>query len=122
MKAAVTNDPDLIAHCGLYCGACRSFLKGRCSGCHENTKATWCMVRACCGEHSYSSCADCTELTDPNQCAKFNNFFSKAIGLVLNSNRQACVNMIREVGYEGFAEFMAANRQQTLPRRGAKRT
>ena len=58
--AALEPKAELVARCGLYCGACGSYLKGRCPGCRENVKATWCKVRACCGEHSYASCADCT--------------------------------------------------------------
>ena len=116
----ISVDENLVAHCGLYCGACPSYLKGRCPGCHENTKATWCGVRTCCGEHSYETCADCKELTDPNDCAKFNNFFSKVIGFVLNSTRQACVLKIRELGADGYAAFMTERKRQTLPRRGAR--
>ena len=29
MREMVSN-PDLAACCGLYCGACKSYLKGRC--------------------------------------------------------------------------------------------
>ena len=28
-----------VAACGLYCGACRKFVKGQCPGCKANTKA-----------------------------------------------------------------------------------
>jgi hypothetical protein len=115
----IAVDEKLVAYCGLYCGACGAYLKGRCPGCHENTKAGWCKVRTCCGEHAYSTCADCKELTDPNDCAKFYNFFSRVIGFVLNSNRQACVLKIRELGIEGYAAHMAERKRQTLPRRGA---
>jgi hypothetical protein len=40
MKEVLVNK-DLVAHCGLYCGACGAYLKGRCPGCHENVKAGW---------------------------------------------------------------------------------
>jgi hypothetical protein len=114
----IVADKNLVAYCGLYCGACGSYLKGRCSGCHENTKATWCKVRTCCAEHVYPSCADCEDHSDPNACGLFNNFISKTIGFVLNSNRQACVLQIRKVGLDGHAAFMAERKIQTLPRRG----
>jgi Protein of unknown function (DUF3795) len=114
----VTVNKELVANCGLYCGACRAYLKGRCPGCHENAKATWCKIRPCCAEHAYATCADCKEFPNPNNCRTFNNLFSKVIGVVLNSDRQACVLKIRELGVEGFAAFMASKKRQTLPRRG----
>jgi hypothetical protein len=118
MKRDIKRDPTLVAYCGLYCGACGAYLKGRCTGCQENVKAKWCKVRACCAEHSYNSCADCKDFADPNDCRKFNNLIAKVIGVVLNSNRQACVLKIREMGLDGFAAFMAEQKRQTLPRRG----
>lgn len=36
----VVADPNLVAYCGLYCGACGAYLKERCPGCHSNAKAT----------------------------------------------------------------------------------
>ena len=113
----IVVDRNLVAYCGLYCGACGSYLKGRCPGCHENVKAKWCRIRTCCGEHAFASCADCKEFTDPNDCAKFNNLIAKVFGLVFNSNRQACVLKIRELGLDGYATLMAQKKRQSLPRR-----
>jgi len=115
----VTKDVALIAKCGLYCGACGSYRKGRCPGCHENAKAGWCTVRSCCQEHHFDSCADCKEFADPRDCRKHNNVISKLMGLVLNSDRCACVLKLRELGRDGFAQFMTEHQIQTLPRRGA---
>jgi hypothetical protein len=113
----ITKDTSLVAYCGLYCGACKSYLKEKCPGCHENSKASWCGIRSCNMEHGYSSCSDCTEFSDPMQCKKFNNFFSKFFALVFGSNRAACIAMIKEKGYEGFAGHMAENRLQSIKRR-----
>ena len=113
----LVSDPRLVAYCGLYCGACGSYLKGRCPGCHENAKAGWCKVRTCCMDHAYHGCADCTSFPDPTDCRKFDNVVSRLIGLVLNSNRQACVLRVREIGRDAFAAEMTAARRQTLPRR-----
>jgi hypothetical protein len=115
---SVTVDKELVAYCGLYCGACGAYLKGRCPGCHQNVKAGWCKIRACCVEHHYSTCAECSEFLDPNDCRKFNNLIAKVFGLVFNSNRQACVLKIRELGLEGYATLMTDKRRQSLPRRG----
>ena len=114
----VTSSKDLVAYCGLYCGACGAHLKGRCPGCHENAKARWCKIRTCCGEHAYATCADCKEYADPRDCEQFNNLIVKLLSLLFNSNRPAGVLKIRELGVEGFAAFMAEKKLMKLPRRG----
>jgi hypothetical protein len=43
---------------------------------------------------------------------------STVIGVVLNSDRRACVLKVRELGLDGYAAFMAERGRQTLPRRG----
>lgn len=107
-------DPRLVAHCGLYCGACRSYLKGKCPGCHGNTKATWCQVRSCCTQLGIATCAQCPNLSDPMECKKFNNFVSKVFGFVFRSDRGACIRQIKELGLEGHAARMAASHSQTI--------
>jgi hypothetical protein len=116
----VRTDPQLIARCGLYCGACGRFRKGRCPGCSENTKASWCKVRSCCGEHGYASCAECATPKDPRACRKFNNLIARLFGLVFNSDRAVCIERIRRLGPDGYAAFMATHRLQSLPRRGPR--
>jgi hypothetical protein len=112
----IVSDPNLVAYCGLYCGACGSYLKGRCPGCHENVKAKWCKVRSCCIESKCASCADCTEYADPRACKDFNNFMSKLFGLILRSDRAACVEQIRKLGVQGHADEMSKARRQTIRR------
>lgn len=112
----ITPNIELIAYCGLYCGACRSYLKGKCAGCKENVKATWCQVRKCCMDNKYSSCADCQTI-ELMQCKKYNNFISKMFGFVFRSDRAACIQRIKETGYEGFALEMATNKIQTIKRK-----
>ena len=112
----IIPDPDRIAFCGLYCGACRSFLSGKCPGCQENSKASWCKIRSCCIENNLKSCADCTS-TELKQCGKYNPFISKVIGMMLNSDRAACISRIRAVGYQSFANEMTEMKRQSLPRK-----
>jgi hypothetical protein len=112
----IIADRNLVAYCGLYCGACRSYLKEKCPGCQENAKASWCQVRLCCLEKKYASCADCTEFANASNCQKFNNIFSKLIGFCLRSNRQACITAIKTKGCEKFAQEMANQKKQTLKR------
>ncbi|MFH0725802.1 MAG: DUF3795 domain-containing protein [Pseudomonadota bacterium] len=108
---------ELVAYCGLYCGACRSFLQGKCKGCHENSKATWCKVRSCCLEHQITSCAECAEFTDPRNCKKLNNFMAKLFALVFQSDRAACIAQIKQLGLEGHARDMAEKRTHTIKRK-----
>ncbi len=112
----IVADKNLIAYCGLYCSACRSYMKGKCLGCKDNVKATWCKVRDCCMENKYSSCADCQSI-EFIVCKKFNNFFSKTIGYIFNSDRTACIKRLKEIGPERFASEMALNRRQSIRRK-----
>ncbi len=112
----ITNNTEMIAKCGLYCGACPKFLKGKCNGCKENEKASWCKLRACCLDKNIASCADCDEFTDVMACKKYNNFVAKIFGFVFNSNRSACISKIKEVGYDQFALQMTSNKQMTFKR------
>ena len=112
----IVADKNLIAYCGLYCGACRSYLKGSCPGCKENVKASWCKIRQCCQEENLASCADCTSIK-LDDCKKYNTFISKVIGVVLNSDRAACIHRIEEIGYDQFAMEMAENKRQTIRRK-----
>jgi hypothetical protein len=110
----IVSDPELVAYCGLYCGACSAYRRGRCPGCHENKKATWCSVRTCCIEHQYSSCAACGQFDDAQKCKKFNNWISKLFGLLFRSDRAACIQQIRTSGIEAHAQDMAARGRHTI--------
>ena len=112
----VTSNPDLVAYCGLYCGACRSYLRERCPGCHENEKAKWCKIRVCCIDNQYLSCADCKEYDNPNDCKMFNNLMAKLFGLIFRSDRLACIQQIKELGIQGYADNMADTRRQSIKR------
>lgn len=112
----IVADKNLVAYCGLYCGACRAYLKGSCPGCKENEKATWCKIRQCCQEADLASCADCSSIK-LEDCRKYNTFISKMIGVILNSDRGACIHRIRNTGYDQFAAEMAENKMQTIKRK-----
>jgi len=112
----IVLDSRLVAYCGLYCGACGRYLKGKCKGCHENVKAGWCKIRSCCIDNQYVSCAECKEYADPNDCSKFNNFMSKIFGFIFRSNRAACVAQIKDVGIEGNAAKMTELKRQSIKR------
>jgi hypothetical protein len=117
----VVADPDLVARCGLYCGACGAYRKGRCPGCARATNRSWCKVRTCCGERSLASCAECADHADPAGCPKFDNVVARLFGLVMNSDRRAAVLKLRALGRDAFAAYMAGRGWQSIPRRGARR-
>lgn len=113
----ITVDSELVAYCGLYCGACKAYLKEKCPGCHENSKASWCKIRTCCQDNSYSSCAMCTTHTEAMRCSKFNNIIARIFGLIFRSDRSACISQIKEIGIDGHAAAMAESRSQTIHRK-----
>ena len=110
------SDSNLVAYCGLYCGSCGKYRRGKCPGCRKNEKAGWCKVRVCAIGHSYRSCADCLLVSDLKTCGKLNNFISKMFAFIFRSDRFAALAMIRECGYDEFACSMAKKRLMT-PRR-----
>ena len=112
----IVADPNFVAYCGLYCGACRSYLKGRCPGCHDNERAKWCKLRSCCIGKGYQTCADCTEYPDPGDCKNFNNIMSRIFGLIFRSDRRACISRIRETGVQAYANYMADLGFQSMKR------
>ena len=115
MKEMISN-PKLIAYCGLYCGACKGYLKGKCPGCPENEKASWCKIRACCLKNQYSSCADCSEFSDTDDCKMFNSSMSKIFAFIFRSNRAACIKQIKELGIQGHADKMTELKKHSLPK------
>jgi len=114
--ASNVADPKLVAFCGLYCGACRKYQRGKCPGCAGNTGATWCKIRACCLENHYLTCADCTQYADVTECGKYNNFIAKLFGLIFRSNRKACIYRIKAIGVDQFAAEMAAKNTPSVRR------
>lgn len=72
----ITASTEHIAACGLYCGACRKYLYGKCPGCLQNDQASWCKIRQCCLEKGYRSCAECG--TDVKACKTHNNVIGKS--------------------------------------------
>ena len=112
----IVADKNMVAFCGLYCGACGQYLRGKCAGCVKNEKAAWCSIRKCNNEHSWKSCAQCTSFGDVNECGKFNNLMSKIFGFIFRSNRKACIERIKAVGYDQFAVEMAAAKRPSIAR------
>ncbi|MFZ5867269.1 MAG: DUF3795 domain-containing protein [Thermodesulfobacteriota bacterium] len=115
MREIVSN-PGLVAYCGLYCGACRAYLKEGCPGCHDNQKASWCKIRSCCIDEGLATCVDCKQFSDPNDCKKFNNVVAKVFSLLFRSNRAACLRQVRDLGIQGHADNMSRLKRPTIRR------
>jgi len=109
----IVADLNMVAKCGLYCGACSRFLKDKCPGCAKIEQPSWCKVRSCTMEHGWSSCAECT-LKPLEECKKFNNFMSALFGFIFRSNRAACIRRIKDVGLEAFAAEMTELKRSSL--------
>lgn len=116
-SAPLIPDSLLVAHCGLYCGACRAFLRKKCPGCRENVKATWCSIRTCCQTNGRRTCAECADYAQVTDCRHFNSKISKFFGFLFRSDRPACIRQIKEKGLDAHAADMAAHHRQTLPRK-----
>lgn len=112
----IVSDTNMVAYCGLYCGACKRYLRDKCGGCNDNIKAIWCKIRACCINNKYASCAECKEFSDPKDCRMFNNIISNAFGFIFRSDRAACINQIKEIGIQGHADKMTELKLHSLKR------
>lgn len=111
----ITINKGLVAACGLYCGACRKYLMGKCPGCRENEKATWCKIRTCCQTKGFTTCAECS--CDVKGCKTYSNFIGKLFALIFRSDRAACIRYIREHGEQAYAEEMTRRKAQTMKRK-----
>ena len=123
----MTNNSQQIAACGLYCGACKKFLNGKCAGCqpsegdapdlgHPLPKGFQrCKIRKCCQEKGFHTCAECDK--DVKECKTHNNFVGKFFAFLFNSDRAACIRYIREHGEEAFATKMAKEKRMTMKRK-----
>jgi hypothetical protein len=110
----IVADKGLAAFCGLYCGACRQYLKGKCPGCAKNEKAGWCKIRKCNLENRFLNCSECRQFAEVSDCSKFNNFISKIFALIFRFDRKACILRIKELGVEKYAQEMAGLKLQSI--------
>lgn len=110
------NISQLVSPCGLFCGACYRYKKGKCPGCTENIKATWCKIRNCSDRQEGATCADCTVFGDVNECSKFNTIFSKFFYYIFKSDRKASLKRIAQIGIPEYAEEMAKSQRSVIKR------
>lgn len=114
MIANMEANKEYIAACGLYCGACRKFISGKCPGCRQNEKAAWCKIRTCAINHDFHTCAEC--IKDVAGCKTYSNLIGKVFAFLFRSDRPACIRYIKEYGEKAFAEEMTKRKCQTIKR------
>ena len=105
---------DLVSACGLFCGACHKYKKGKCPGCRGNEAASWCKIRICIRDKGIADCSGCTDFSDVDQCKKFNTLFARFFSLVFRSDRKAGLERIARIGREAYAGEMDAANQVVL--------
>ena len=109
-------DKNLIAFCGLYCGTCSKYKKGKCPGCKENIKASWCKIRTCNMDNNFENCTQCT-LTKPEDCKKLNNAIGKIFELVFRTDRLASLRYINDNGGKLYAQKMCDLQQMSIKKK-----
>ena len=102
----IEDKTQLVAYCGLYCGGCGGYKKGKCKACKLDGGFGSCKIRKCCVERGYRVCAECEVYPD---CGMLNNFISKILSFVFRSNRNGNLKEIQEIGIEKWAEEREAS-------------
>src|SRR5215475_14780419 len=107
----IDKDENLIAYCGLYCGACPTYTSGKCEGCRGNSPKCavlykQCKVRPCCADNGFFTCADCTIYASTKECKKYNPLLLKIASWIESSDRSKSIEMIKTKGRAEFLTFM----------------
>ena len=102
---------NLIAYCGIYCGACPSYKSGDCEGCRAKSEKSSvrykaCAVKPCCIENEFFTCADCTIYASTKECKKYNPFLLKIASWVEKTDRSKAIEMIKIKGLAETVAFM----------------
>ena len=112
----IIQNEEMIAYCGLYCGSCSKYLKGKCPGCKENEKAAWCKIRQCCRDTDRRSCAECKDFAEVKECKKYDNTIARVIEFVSRTDRSGCISFICQNGYSDFAREMTKKGKMSMPK------
>jgi hypothetical protein len=107
----IEKDENLIAYCGIYCGACPSFTSGECEGCRAKSEKSSvrykaCAVKPCCVENVFFTCADCTIYASTSACKKYNPLLLKIASWVESTDRSKAIDMIKIKGLAETVAFM----------------
>ena len=115
--ASTVVDESLVAYCGLYCGACSAYKKGKCPGCRETQKKAACKIRRCNVDAGYESCAACEQVSDVATCRRLNRPMFRIFGYVMNYDMILGVKLLRKIGRQAYAEQLAQSGLMWVKRR-----
>ncbi|TXT67677.1 MAG: hypothetical protein BAJALOKI1v1_30040 [Promethearchaeota archaeon] len=99
---------DLVTYCGLWCGACPSFHRGRCKGCrtteNKNPKKKKCGygIRKCCKDRGIEYCGQC----DAYPCSKINRLITSQKGRKEYDYRHNIPQNFQMIKKEGFEKWL----------------
>ena len=114
-NSTIVKDENLISYCGLYCGACPRYLKGKCEGCQSNNPS-WCKIKPCNLENDFSSCAECTIVGSVADCKKFNPLLIRVGEFVSKTSRKNGIELIQKEGRQAFVDYMVENKLVSMKR------
>ena len=115
----INKDENLISYCGFFCGACPTYTSGKCEGCRgDSTRCAIgykkCMVKPCCIENGFFTCADCTKCASTKECQKYNPASIRFGEWISNTSRRKGIEMIREKGRAEFLTLMIDKKWVTI--------
>lgn len=93
-----------FAYCGLYCGGCGRYKKGRWKRCRDDGGYDSCKIRKCAKDRGYFTCAECGEFLE---CKKLDNFISKIFSFLFKSDRVGNLKEIKGIGVEKWSTQQA---------------
>lgn len=112
---------DVIGYCGLFCGNCKRFKNGKCIGCLESEKLSWCKIRTCCQGKELAHCARCEEFPDPRKCSVYHSMISRVIEFFSGTDRSVCIACIRDQGEDAFRSMMREKGTMSLSKKERKK-
>lgn len=115
------TNQNLVSYCGFYCGACPSYIKGKCKGCKGDSPDCGvgyqaCKVKPCCVQNGYLTCAQCKKHV--KDCKDYNPLSIRFGEFISQTSRNKGIEMIKEKGLKEFMEFMISKKWVTMKRRG----
>lgn len=99
---------DLVSYCGIYCGACPGFHRGRCKGCrateNKQTRKGSCGygMRKCCEDKGLDYCGPC----DQYPCSKINKLINSQKGRKEYDYRHNIPKNFEMIRKEGLATWL----------------
>ena len=106
-----STSEQLISYCGFYCGACPTYRSGKCEGCRGDSPKCAvgykkCLVKPCCVENGFFTCADCTKYASTKECNAYNPLSIRLGEWISSTSRRKGIEMIREKGRAEFLSLM----------------